>query len=71
MQVRDKGLWSLLPPVLVSGTFSSDIEWGCTVLVQGAHRPMQPVWLSGMEQVTSARSPGKVGKELSRTEESR
>lgn len=41
------------------------------VSVQGAHKPMQPVWLSGMEQVTSARSPGKVGKELSRTEESR
>lgn len=32
---------------------------------------MQPVQLSGVKQVTSALSPGKVGKELSRIEESR
>lgn len=69
---RDKRLWLSPPPVLSGGTSALVLTLTAVDAAVGVQEsPQRPAWLAGTKQLTSARSPGKVGKELSRIEESR
>lgn len=63
---RDKRLWLSPPPVLSGGTSALVLALTMMDAAVGVQESPQ-----SHLQLTSARSPGKVGKELSRMEESR
>lgn len=63
---RDKRLWLSPPPVLSGGTSALVLTLTAVDAAVGVQESPQ-----SHLQLTSARSPGKVGKELSRIEESR
>lgn len=69
---RDKRLQLSPPPVLSGGTSALVLTLTAVDAAVGVQEsPQRPARLAGTKQLTSARSPGKVGKELSRIEESR